>query len=343
MHALGISTTRSLAVVGTGAVVHRQQTEPGAVLTRIAKSHIRVGTFEYAARFGTLQDVEALLQYTVQRHYPELQIEKNVAAAFLQTIIETQMQLIVQWMRVGFIHGVMNTDNMSISAQTIDYGPCAFMNAYNPATVYSLIDTNGRYAFVQQAPIAHWNLVRFAETLLPLLHTNQKEAIDVATEILNTANTIFENAYLKMMHAKIGLQHITTESKIYIEKLLQWMLQNKADYTNTFLQLMGKSILLDVLYTTEDWNILKQEWQNVLAANNISIAQALQIMQAQNPNYIPRNTNIDALIQDCVQTGNTAAIENFIQQMQNTYAVDIKNKELCNYLPENGFSTHCNT
>jgi serine/tyrosine/threonine adenylyltransferase len=343
MHALGIATTRSLAVVATGAPVYRQIAEPGAVLTRIAQSHIRVGTFEYVARFGNLVDAQALVNYTINRHYPHLQNEENVAVALLQMVIEKQMKLIVQWMRVGFIHGVLNTDNVSIACQTIDYGPCAFMNAYNPATVYSQIDSAGRYAFGQQPQITHWNLVRFAEALLPMLHPEKEQAIALATSILQTANSIFEKEYTTMLYAKIGIENNTKEQMEFIGKLLQWMQENEADYTNSFLQLMGKDLPKNELYDSDNWKNLINEWHTVLEKNNVTREQALVVMQKNNPNYIPRNTNVDALINDCLATGNTTEIYHFLAQMKTTYQDQISDNKLCSYPSENGFSTHCNT
>jgi serine/tyrosine/threonine adenylyltransferase len=343
MHALGIDSTRSLAVVGTGDTIYRQELEQGAVLTRIAKSHIRFGTFEYAAHYGTIQDLEALVNYTLQRHFPNMQNKKNKAIALLQSVIEKQMKLIVQWMRVGFIHGVLNTDNMSISGQTIDFGPCAFMNAYDANTVYSQIDTNGRYAFGKQAAMAHWNLVRFAETLLPLIHIEQREAITMATDILESANSIFALEYNAMMHAKIGIAKPTQDNMPFIENLFSWMQKNKADYTNTFLHLMNKKDLQDELYNTTEWKNLVHDWEQILLQNQVSKEEALILMQKNNPNYIPRNNHVDVLINNCVNSGSIDELEKFLQQMQSTYNVEIAAIGLCTFKEDSSFSTHCNT
>lgn len=343
MHALDISTTRSLAVVGTGSPVFREVMQDGAVLTRIAKSHIRVGTFAYIAKFGTITELQALVDYTVNRHFTEIKNEPNKAIALLQAVIELQIKLIVQWMRVGFIHGVMNTDNMSISGQTIDYGPCAFMNTYNPATVYSRIDANGRYAFAQQAPIAHWNLVRFAETLLPLVHSNPDEAIKTATTILENINTIFEKEYFSMMHGKIGLKEISEEGKNFIASLLNWMQLNQADYTNTFLQLMQKEVSQDDIYQSREWKNMVLDWGNLLLKNASNKQEAIALMQKYNPNYIPRNTNMEALINNCIETGSNQELEYFLEKMKDTYSEKISDTKICSYLPEENYSTHCNT
>jgi serine/tyrosine/threonine adenylyltransferase len=343
MHSLGIATTRSLAVISTGAPVYRQQAEPGAVLTRLAQSHIRVGTFEYASRYCNSTDLQQLLAYTVNRHYPHLQHEPNIAIALLETVITKQMELVVQWMRVGFIHGVLNTDNVSIACETIDYGPCAFLNEYNPAQVYSQIDTNGRYAFGQQPQITHWNMVRLAESLLPLLHPEKDTAIAIATNILQNANVEFEKKYTTMLHAKIGINNDTPKPIEFIGKLLQWMLTNKADYNNTFLYLMGKSLPQQALYETPDWQVLVQDWKDTLIQNNVNMPDALLLMQLHNPNYIPRNTHVEALINGVLETGLVVEIEIFLKQMKATYHQDYLHQELYSYPLENNYSTHCNT
>jgi serine/tyrosine/threonine adenylyltransferase len=343
MHTLGIASTLSLAVVATGAPVYRQQAEPGAVLTRLAQSHIRVGTFEYASRYCNSTDLQHLVSYAVNRHYPHLQHDPNVAVALLKAVTMQQMQLVVQWMRVGFIHGVLNTDNVSIACETIDYGPCAFMNEYNPAKVYSQIDKNGRYAFGQQPQITHWNMTRFAESLLPLLHPDKNEAIAIATQILNETNLIFEKKYIEMLHAKIGITQVTPHPIPFIGKLLQWMHANNADYTNTFLYLMNKNLPNNELYSSSDWKELVQEWKLTLQENNISMQAALATMQQHNPNYIPRNTHVENLINDCLETGSVAPIEHFLLQMKSTYQTDCLHQELFTYPAENNYNTHCNT
>jgi len=224
MHALGIPTTRSLAVVATGEVVWREKKLQGAILTRVASSHIRVGTFEYAANFGTVDDVKALADYTIARHFPNM-----TYIEMLREVIRRQASLITKWQLVGFIHGVMNTDNMAISGETIDYGPCAFMDAYHPDTVFSSIDTHGRYAYSNQPKMAQWNLARFAETLLPLLHENKKQAVQLAQDEISNFQTLYKNNWLAGMRAKLGDKNP--------EEFLQQMQLNQADYTTTFRKL----------------------------------------------------------------------------------------------------------
>ena len=205
MHCLGIPTTRSLAVVKTGENVIRETPLPGAILTRIAASHIRVGTFQYMTATEDEKNLKTLFDYTIDRHYPKIKDSKTPAIDLLKIVMEKQIKLVVDWMRVGFIHGVMNTDNMAISGETIDYGPCAFMDAYDPETVFSSIDHNGRYAYFNQPGITKWNLARFAETLLPLIDKNKDKAIKIVTEIINNFGEIYKKNWLEMMRKKLGL------------------------------------------------------------------------------------------------------------------------------------------
>ncbi len=223
MHALGVPTTRSLAVTYTGETVFRDDAYPGAVLTRVASSHIRVGTFQYVAAIDDQPALKALADYTIARHFSELSDAPNPYAAMLAHVISKQAKLIAQWMHIGFIHGVMNTDNMSICGETIDYGPCAFMNQYDPKTVFSSIDRQGRYAYANQAPIGHWNLFRFAESLLSLLHPDENEAVNIAQNLLSEFPTQFLEAWLNGMRKKLGLLNNESEDMTLAEDLLMYM------------------------------------------------------------------------------------------------------------------------
>ena len=223
INCLKIPTTRSLAVVKTGEKVVRENLLPGAILTRVASSHIRVGTFQYIAAKQNIDDLKILMNYTIDRHYPEIKTSKNKALDLLNLVMEKQCQLVVNWMRVGFIHGVMNTDNMAISGETIDYGPCAFMDQYDPKTVFSSIDSYGRYSFANQPPITKWNLARFAECLIPLIDKDQDVAIKIATEIINNFEKIYQVKWLNMMRDKLGLFGEDKNDKILIDDLLSWM------------------------------------------------------------------------------------------------------------------------
>ncbi|MDF2524886.1 MAG: hypothetical protein K0R31_2527, partial [Clostridiales bacterium] len=234
MHGLGIATTRSLGVVTTGESVIRETNQPGAVLTRVAASHLRVGTFQYASKWGTIEELRALADYTLQRHFPEVDLDDNPYLFLLKEVIKGQAVLIARWQLVGFIHGVMNTDNMTISGETIDYGPCAFMDTYNPATVFSSIDVHGRYAYGNQPNIALWNLSRFAETILPLLHVNQDAAIALAQDAITGFTELYHSNWLAGMRAKLGMFNQEKQDEQLIEDLLSMMQKHQADYTNTF-------------------------------------------------------------------------------------------------------------
>ena len=237
MYALNIPTTRSLAVVTTGENVIRETPLPGAILTRVASSHIRVGTFQYAAMHNNKKLLKTLLDYSIERHYPNLKGKSNLAIELLKTVMEKQINLVTNWMRVGFIHGVMNTDNMTISGETIDYGPCAFMDTYDPKTAFSSIDHDGRYAYFNQPGITKWNLFRFAETLIPLIDENRDKAILKANEVVNNFSTIYKKYWIEMMRKKIGLFGEDIQDENLINDLLDWMYEKKADYTNTFCSL----------------------------------------------------------------------------------------------------------
>ena len=296
MHSLDIPTTRSLAVVKTGETVMRETPLIGAILTRVAESHIRVGTFQYAATSKNKNDLKALFDYTINRHYPNLKSSNNPAVELLKVVIEKQTKLIVDWMRVGFIHGVMNTDNMAISGETIDYGPCAFMDNYDPETVFSSIDYQGRYAFFNQPGIAKWNLTRFAESLIPLINNNKDKAIKMATECINNFAKIYQKHWLDMMRKKLGIAGEEIKDEGLIVELLSWMHKNKADYTNTFCFLMNEKILDDKIYNNQDFINWKKQWQERLKLHNNSKEKSLEIMHLSNPLVIPRNHKVEEVL-----------------------------------------------
>jgi len=293
IHALKIPTTRSLAVVKTGEKVVRENLLPGAILTRVASSHIRVGTFQYIAAKQNIDDLNTLVDYTINRHYPEIQSSKNKALDLLNLVMERQCELVVNWMRVGFIHGVMNTDNMAISGETIDYGPCAFMDHYNPKTVFSSIDKFGRYSFSNQPPITKWNLSRFAECLIPLIDNNEDKAIQLATETIDNFQNIYEEKWLNMMRDKLGLFGEHKDDKKLINDLLNWMEKNKADYTNTFCYLMNIKISNNNLYNDKDFINWSNVWKKRISINDSSKEKTLELMKKSNPIIIPRNHKVE--------------------------------------------------
>ncbi|MGE0823507.1 MAG: YdiU family protein [Candidatus Binatia bacterium] len=309
MHALGIPTTRALAVVATGEPVFRETTLPGAILTRVAASHVRVGTFEYFAARGDVDAIRILAEYAIARHYPALQETANPYLALLGTVCEAQAALIACWMQVGFIHGVMNTDNMTISGETIDYGPCAFMDTYDPVTVFSSIDHHGRYAFGNQPRIAHWNLARFADTLLPLLDDNQERAVALAEGTINQFPAQFAGYWRAGMGRKLGLLHEQPEDASLIDELLALMQEHAADYTNTFRRLCAVAEGEPAPAGYEAW---VSRWQRRLESEPHARHAAAALMRAHNPAVIPRNHRVEAALAAAVQENDFRPLETLL-------------------------------
>ncbi len=301
MNSLNIPSTRSLAVVKTGEIIVREKNLQGAILTRVASSHIRVGTFQYIAAKQNKDELKTLLDYTVERHYPELTNSKNKALDLLNLLIVRQCDLVVNWMRVGFIHGVMNTDNMTISGETIDYGPCAFMDRYDPKTVFSSIDQMGRYAYCNQPIITKWNLARFAECLIPLIDKNQDEAIKIATNKINSFERNYEEKWMDMMRNKLGLFGFDNKDKFLILDLLTWMHEKEADYTNTFCHLMNVFPKKDKLFNDNNFINWKKRWEERLLKNNNTFQKSLELMRKHNPLVIPRNHKIEETLKAAEQ------------------------------------------
>ena len=289
----GIPTTRSLAVVTTGEPVYRESIRKGAVLTRTAASHIRVGTFEYAAAIRDEEVLRALADYTIARHFPELAGTSQPYLPFLRSVQERQASLIARWMLVGFIHGVMNTDNMALSGESIDFGPCAFMNAYRPDTVFSSIDRQGRYAYGNQPAIAQWNLARLAEALLPLIDADADKAVAAATEVLNDFPARFERYWLAGLRAKLGLRTEDAGDKELAQGLFDWMHQAKADFTNTFRDLSADEPPAGEAYKTAEFQGWYGRWQERLARDGRPKAEVAAAMRGVNPAVIPRNHRVE--------------------------------------------------
>ena len=326
MYNLGIPTTRSLAVVKTGEEVIRETTLHGAILTRVALSHIRVGTFQYIAAREKKDELEILLDYVIKRHYPNIQNSKNKALDLLKLVMEKQIDLVVNWMRVGFIHGVMNTDNMSISGETIDYGPCAFMDTYDPKTVFSSIDQMGRYAYCNQPVITKWNLSRFAECLIPLIDKDQNKSIELATEIINSFEKKYEEKWLNMMRDKLGLFGIEDKDKFLILDLLTWMHQKKLDYTNTFCHLMNSEIEKNEIFKDHDFQNWKKRWQERLKTNNNSPEKYNKLMRSVNPMVIPRNHKVEEVLNEA-NNNNIEPLKRFLEILNNPYSEQKNIKE----------------
>ncbi len=291
MHAMGIPTTRALAAVSTGEDVHREARYPGAVLTRVAASHIRVGTFQYFAAQGDVAGLRALCAHAIARHYPEAE----GAMGLLTGVIAAQARLVAQWMGVGFIHGVMNTDNMSIAGETIDYGPCAFMDRYHPSTVFSSIDQFGRYAFDKQADIALWNLAQLASSLLPLIDPDETRAIDRASEALHAFPDLFRDEWLAVFRAKIGLSGAEADDTALIHQLLDRMATTGADFTNTF-RALGGNAARDQFADPAAFDQWETAWQARLARDDRAPDARKAAMEAANPAVIPRNHRVEEAI-----------------------------------------------
>jgi len=304
MAALGVPTTRALAAVTTGEHVWRETPEQGAVLTRVARSHVRIGTFEFFANRGDVEGTRALADYVIARHYPEVAGAELPYRALLEAVIGRVAALVAQWLEIGFIHGVMNTDNMSIAGETIDYGPCAFMDAYHPGKVFSSIDANGRYAYANQPRIAHWNLSRLAGALLPLFGADKDASVGVAQAALDTFPARFEDAYVSGFRRKLGLTQIRPDDADLLQDLLDRMAENEADFTLTFRRLseaadggadadarVGELFKEPAAFT--EW-VLK--WRQRLAAEDVAPADRAAAMKSVNPAFIPRNHRIQAAI-----------------------------------------------
>ena len=319
MHALGIPTTRSLAVVTTGESVMREAELPGAILTRVAASHLRVGTFQFVARWGTLEDLQALADYTLQRHFAEVDSNENRYFFLLQEVIKRQAELIAKWQLVGFIHGVMNTDNMAISGETIDYGPCAFMDAYDPATVFSSIDVNGRYAYGNQPNIAVWNLARFAETLLPLLHDDETEAVKLAEGALSDFAKVYHQNWLAGMKAKLGIFNEEQKDESLFEGLLRMMQKYGADFTNTFHALTFNKLEDTTLFETTEFARWNELWQSRLGRQQETRTSSHQLMRNSNPALIPRNHRVEDALEAAVN-GDLSVMERLLAVISTPYA-----------------------
>ncbi len=356
MDALDIPTTLSLAVTSTGEPVYRQRIEPGAVLTRIASSHVRVGTFQFAAARGNVDDLRALADYAIARHYSELVDSPEKYLSFLHAVIERQAKLIARWMSVGFIHGVMNTDNVSIAGETIDYGPCAFMNSYNPSTVFSSIDDGGRYAYGNQPAICQWNLARFAETLLPLLHSDYQQAVELATAAIHGFPEIYEAAWRRLMSEKLGFatnEPAPAQAQL-LDQLLELMEQHQLDFINTMRALSvlqfrqpeatdqaAATVNADHFTATysaingtqrsdaivELMNPWLQLWHASLVSDGSSLEQAQARMLQLNPSVIPRNHLVEQAIAAVVERGDFGPIQSLLEVLSSPFELSQPNFE----------------
>ena len=345
MFQLGIPTSRSLAVMATGEPVYREQVHDGGILTRVMSSHIRVGTFEYATRHLDKNDFEKFLRYVVFRHYPNISEAENLPLALLREVMERQAELIVNWMRVGFIHGVMNTDNMSIAGETFDYGPCAFMNRYSPSTVFSSIDTGGRYAFGNQPSIAQWNLAVFASSLIPLIDEVPEMAVEKAKAVIQTFPDLYARKFRAMMKQKLGLQNDQPGDTLLINDLLQWMEMTGADFTNTFRHLSWGTVPNDDLYGKEGFKLWQERWQERIDQNSISKEEAVDRMKKVNPVFIPRNHLVEEALEAATTGNDFSYLYKLLEVLGRPYEFS-SGQEKYLELPAGGeeyYRTFCNT
>jgi serine/tyrosine/threonine adenylyltransferase len=318
MHALNVPTTRSLAVVKTGEKVYRETELPGAILTRVANSHIRVGTFEFASLHEDKEIMNALVDYVIDRHFPTIKEKENKPLALLEAVIDQQAELITQWMRVGFVHGVMNTDNMALSGETIDYGPCAFMDTYDPNTVFSSIDHKGRYAYANQPHIAQWNIARLAESLLPVLQDKMENAMEVAEETLNGFGAIYKERWMTMMRSKLGLLDDLPGDEKLVAELFECMHQNEADFTNTFRELSEEELPQGKLYGNESFKEWHARWQTRLEEEEQPRQSSLALMKANNPAVIPRNHKVAEALESANE-GELNPLNDLLAALENPY------------------------
>ncbi|VEN74150.1 conserved hypothetical protein [Candidatus Desulfarcum epimagneticum] len=321
MAALGVPTTRCLAVVATGETVFRETPLPGAVVTRVASSHIRVGTFQFFAARDDRPSLKTLCRYAMERHYPEsLEEGPTPYVSLIDRFMDRQIRLVVEWMRVGFIHGVMNTDNTSISGETIDYGPCAMMGVYDPKTVYSSIDTQGRYAFGNQPQIMQWNITRFAESLLPLINADIHKAVDEVEPVIAEFSGRFEKKYMEMMGKKLGLTALKPGDQDLIESVLNRLRDRRLDYTITF-DLLTRSLASKAAASQmgRELGEVFDLWKKRLSGQTATFEEARERMRRHNPVVIPRNHHVEKTLQDCQKTGTAESAERFLEVLRSPY------------------------
>ncbi|MCT1903705.1 YdiU family protein [Oceanobacillus sojae] len=344
MHGLCIPTSRSLAVAETGEEIQREISLPGAILTRVAASHIRVGTFQYARNWGSKDDLQALADYTIARHYPELVKEEDRYLPFLYKVAEKQAALIADWQLKGFIHGVMNTDNVAISGETIDYGPCAFLDQYDPKTFFSSIDHQGRYAYGNQPGIGAWNMARFAETLLILIDDDEKQAIPKAKEAVEAYVKSVEKYWLDGMRSKLGITDKSEDDKTLINNLLDLMEKYFADYTNTFRSLTLQQLDSEPgLFQSTAFKEWYQLWQEKLKNQSASKEEAYQLMKQHNPSIIPRNYLVEEALTAAVSEGDYEPFHALSAALENPYAYTKEQEKYAVKPPKQDYQTFCGT
>ena len=352
MHALGIPTTRSLCAVTSGEPVYRETVLPGAVLTRVASGHVRTGTFQYFAMRGDEKAITKLADYVIDRNYPEVKEKQNKYLNLLEKVMDRHAQLVTKWLNVGFIHGVMNTDNMALSGETIDYGPCAFMDSFNKTQVFSSIDHAGRYSYGNQPQIVQWNLARLAETLLPLIDKKEDSAVEMAKDIIESYSERFKEFWLAGMRQKLGLFNSEPEDENLIESLLNIMHENEADFTLSFRSLcdasfdekMDKNLrnLFKDAGACEKWS---KSWRSRLSRESASPEERVSLMRNVNPAVIPRNHRVEHALNAAVENSDYGPFEKLVDVLSSPYEEIKENDEFM--LPpkpgEHVLQTFCGT
>ena len=334
MENLGIKTSRSLAVIETKEVVRRRRTEPGAILVRVMESHIRYGTFQYVASQAP-EELEEFTDYVIDRHYPHLNNKRRKYVDFFEEVMRSSIEMVVDWMRVGFIHGVMNTDNMSVHGETFDYGPCAFMNYYDEDTVFSSVDKRGRYSFGNQKKMLQWNLTRFAESLQPLFE-EYSDGFDELTAKLDRFGELFDDKYDSMMRKKLGIKS-DGEKKI-INGFLDWLRESRADYTNTFIELANPGSFDDPVYSSEAFKHIRDELAD--------IGLDKKMMKKANPRYIPRNYLVEEALNEYLENGDLSKFNQLVDELENPYESKEMDSQFQQPPPEefdSEYTTYCNT
>jgi uncharacterized protein YdiU (UPF0061 family) len=342
MHALGIPTTRALAAVTTGEPVLRDTALPGAVFTRVAASHVRVGTFQYFAARQDIEALRALADHVITRHYPAAAAAEAPYEALLEAVVEAQAALVARWLGVGFIHGVMNTDNMAVCGETIDYGPCAFMDAYDPGTVFSSIDRNGRYAYANQPPIAQWNLARLAEALLPLVDETPAVAVERVTPVVQGFAARFERHWLALMRAKVGLASAEPEDAELVQALLDRMQAEGLDYTLTFRALAEAADGGEAPAGLDGW---LDDWGARLGRDPQAPAARAAAMRAANPAVIPRNHRVEEVLAAAIAGEDFTPFERLRAMLAQPFSADAEARAFLAppAAPDPHYRTFCGT
>ncbi len=334
LSALGVPSSRALALALTGQTTMRETVSPGAVITRVATGHVRVGTFQYFAARDDVDSVRTLADYVIQRHYPDLTQAQAPYLELLRGLVRRQAELVAQWMNLGFIHGVMNTDNMTLAGETLDFGPCAFMDTYHPETVYSFVDQGGRYAYGNQPTMAQWNVTRFAEAILPLLASDESEAVELAQPVIDAFADYYQQARRAGMAAKLGLAEVAESNDELIDGILDTLANDDVDYTRFFRRLSDMAAnpdedarVRELFNDPEAWDAWRRRWREALEAEGGDPGERVRRMKAVNPAVIPRNHSVERAIQAAERDGDLAVFHDLLANLAEPYADHPEDRE----------------